>query len=304
MIRLFFISPKECQFMKDLIPGIFSVYQLEQEYFPYLSVDFLPNDTYAPGILLVVDNKVIRRNYTFNDPNDIVELRKLIQPYIDTIDKPVNMSTTLPDGGRFKILQGWNNKLKSLKKNVCCKGSDSEVFDKNIPMDQQLINHEVYRYSNKDEIDRPICKKLRFQECADNYPPNTPTYERCLREANWVCENGYPCNERTELIANYREQLKNDVLKYLKKNNMRVDKQMFDLIISAGFFERPNNRVGNKSSPYTPLLENTIENIPIDYFPYYSKMVEGMNTEKKSNNNQIILFIIIVLIIISVAYLI
>jgi len=299
--------------MKDLIPGIFSVYQLEQEFYPYLSVEFIPNNKYAAGILIIVGDKVIRRNYTFNDPNDIVELRKLIWRYVREINNPADIAITRPDGevcikdfnkgGGFKVIQGWDNKLKSLEKNVCCKGSDSET--KIVPMDQQLINHEVYRYSNKDQINLPICKKLRFQECADNYPPNTPTYKRCLREANWVCENGYPCNVRTKLIATYREKLKNDILRYLKRNDMRVDKQMFDLIMSAGFFERPNNRVGNKASPYTPII-HTIDNIPIDDFDYYSKMIEGLSegvSEDDTNQkcNKIFPIIIIVLIIVAIS---
>jgi hypothetical protein len=300
--------------MKDLIPGIFSVYQLEQEFYPYLSVEFIPNTKYAAGVLIVVGDKVIRRNYTFNDPNDIVELRKLIWKYVREIDNPSDIAITRPDGevcikdfnkgGGFKVIQGWNNKLKSLEKNVCCKGATSETKD--VPMDQQLINHEVYRYSNKDQINLPICKKLRFQECADNYPPNTPTYKRCLREANWVCENGYPCNIRTELIATYREKLKNDILRYLKRNDMRVDKPMFDLIMSAGFFERPNNRVGNKASPYIPIIHTT-DSIMIDDYDYYSKMIEGMTDgvtrDQNCNKTHIILLILIIIVIMTIIYL-
>ena len=307
MIRLFFISPKECQFMKDLIPGIFSVYQLEQEFSPYLSVEFIPNTKYAAGVVIIANDEVIRRNYTFDDPNDIIELRKLIWKYVRAIHNPPDISMTLPDGevcikdfnkgARFNVIQGWNNKLKSLEKDVCCIGTDAET--KYVPMDKQLINHEVYRYSNKDQIDRPICKKLRFQECADNYPPNTPTFKRCIREANWVCENGYPCNIRTESIALFRQKLKNDILKYLKRNDMRVDKRTFDLITSSGFFERPNNRAGNKSSPYNPLI-HTIDNIPIDYFDYYSKMIEGMTIDNRYNKNTYIIITMIILLIITI----
>ena len=81
-MRLFLIDKPSCHHIIDLMPGIKAVYQLEQEFDPYLTVDFIPNRENPPGVLLIAGNEVIRRNYTFDDPNDIIEMRKLIWKYL------------------------------------------------------------------------------------------------------------------------------------------------------------------------------------------------------------------------------
>ncbi len=313
-MRLFFISPRECQFMKDLIPGIFSVYQLEQEFHPYLTVEFIPNTTYAAGVLLVVGDKVIRRNYTFNDPNDIIEMRKLIWKYVREIYNPKDITEEI-DGKTciknfiptmtFKVTQGWANMLRNKEKGICCK-KGKDCNKKAVPFPQQLQKHEVYRYLNKDQINMPICKKLRFGECGDNYPSGTPLYNRCVMEADWLCENGYrpveingklypKGNINTKLTATFREKLKQDILKYLKRNNMKVDKPMYDLIMSAGFFERPVGRMGNKALPFKRAVTST-DDINVTNFDHYSKLIEGYDGESKRKS--IVYFILVIVILI------
>jgi hypothetical protein len=323
-MRLFFISPKECKHISELIPGISSVYQLEQEFHPYLSVEFIPNTENAPppGIILLVGNETIRRKYVFDDPNDIIKLRKLIWKYVRKIYNPTDITDKNGYIKNFipaqtnKVIQGWQNKKKAMEKEVCCsdkKGTISKMLhttnskkkqvSNHPPFNKQLIKHEVYRINNDDQINRKICKKVRFTECGDNYPVGTALHNRCITEVNWVCNNGYPFNKRTHLVTAYREQIKKQVLDYLKKNKMKANKQMLDQIFSSGFYERVGNRIGNKALTYNN-VKHAVNDITNTDYNYYSKLIEGFgeketdlqdNHQKITSNMYLIAGIIIIL---------
>jgi hypothetical protein len=83
-----------------------------------------------------------------------------------------------------------------------------------------------------------------------------------MREVEWLCRNGYPRNKRTLLVTKFRNRLKEKILAYLKKTNTYVNKRIFDIIMMSGFFERVNNRAGNKYSPYQKTRENAL---PLDH---------------------------------------
>lgn len=312
-MRLFLISPKECMHMSGLIPGISSVYQLEQEFQPYLSVEFLPNHQFPTGVLLIVGNKVIRRDYTFEDPNDIIELRKLIWQYVIELHDPTYYTNTVNNGWKNlknnpngpvdkhhyqiegptnRVIQGWQAKKRSMKKDGCCKKIKNifaKIYADTYPQyfdhkyQSQQIKHDVYKLDPTDKQDRRICKQVRFGECTDNYPPNTPQFDICQKEVKWLCNNGYPNNIRTQTILKFRENLKNKVLKELHENNMVVNKPQFDTIMDAGFFERVNNRMGNKATTYKN-VDHAIQNMNTDFY----KMVEGYQDGNKNNDTKLI----------------
>ncbi len=69
---------------------------------------------------------------------------------------------------------------------------------------------------------------------------------------------------------------------------------MFDTIMSGGFFERPNNRMGNKAN--INMRPAGLNNIGVYDFDYYSQLIEGYD-----NNNTYIWIIIGVIILIFFA---
>src|SRR3990170_5160247 len=121
-MRLWYIDKPECRHISEIMHGIKAVYQMEQEFFPYLSVDFLPNKDNEPtGILLQAGKEFIRKNYTFDSKDDINKLRNLIWKYLlkyhgkKIID--ITKNGCLKDfrqTDRNRVIQGWQNKKRNL----------------------------------------------------------------------------------------------------------------------------------------------------------------------------------------------
>ena len=58
--------------MSEIIPAISAVYQMEQEFSPYLVVEFEGNNTEKEGIILQTKSGDIRKYYTFNNKQDFL----------------------------------------------------------------------------------------------------------------------------------------------------------------------------------------------------------------------------------------
>ena len=284
-MRLFLVDGGKCQYTKDLMPAIFAIAQMEQEFNPYLDIEYLPyREDEIPGILLVTKTGTIRKNYTFKNKKDIVDLRNLIWYYLQR-DHGIKNAHDENDFRQFNpniVIQGFEAKKRLMKENVCCKiildTLTSEVMKNN-------ILHEVYRLSPIDKQDKNICKKVRGGECGDNYPPNSATYDRCIDEVDWLCNNSYPVNNAVnamnQLVKNVRIKLYNE----LNRSNLKVNKQKFDEIIDAGLFTDLGNRMGNKVANDTN-VRASLDKIFTEK-DYYLSLIEGFdeNNSKLENNN-------------------
>ena len=63
VFRLFHIESSKCKNIMDLMHGVKAIYQLEMEFFPYLSIEFLPKrDDVEGGIILQTKKRTIRLN--------------------------------------------------------------------------------------------------------------------------------------------------------------------------------------------------------------------------------------------------
>lgn len=338
-MKLFLIDKIGCnRMMESLINGIKAVYEMEAIFNghpdSHLDVDFLPEkyniykDPSRSEIILQAGNEIIRKSYNFDDPQSKEDLKTLIWKYLHKYNnvKDITKYGTENDfrGARFhKVITGWQNakrarkrcprKFKHFLANDGYANNIRDIITANIMKD--VIRHWRYRVDTRDMQTRKICLKVRGEECGNNYPSNTPLFRRCMREVRWLCKNGYPRNKRTEIVTNYREKLKNDILKYLKQSNMKVNKGVLDVILSAGFFERVANRMGNKSQTLTyersdrgnkykgyGSVKHAVDNVMNDY-DYYSKLIEGFDNEKSElKDKNYLLYIIITIIIIIVIY--
>jgi len=305
-MKLFLIDKPGCAHMIDLMPGIKHAYQLEQEFFPYLTVEFLPNRYYDPGVIIIAGKEKVRINVTLENQEELKQVRDVLFKFLN---KNYNVTDLIKDDcltdlrkmGKNKVTIGFNNILKEKKEETCCKvdmnnfeGNPYKAFEKKQAFD---ILHPVYKDDGRNSQDKELCMKNRYLECGDNFPKNTAQFKMCTDEVKWLCENGYPYNERTKIVEDAAKAAVKDTLSSLKKTDMKVDKKMFDKIAFAGFWDRPRNRAGNKYyKEGEPQAINFIAD-DSDNYDYYSRLIEGF--EDKS---YMTVYIILAIIIICIAY--
>lgn len=286
-MRLFHVPSNKCSHITELMPSIMAVYEFEQAFFPYLSVEFLPvNKSEKTGVILLTkDGRQIRRDYSFHDKKEKDEMRKLLW---EELNKERNVGDVADKKGCIKdfrkynnnrVIQGWQMKKRIAKADECCKIIINYVTDSYL---HWRILHERYRLSTKDEQTKDICKKVRFEECGNNYPPNTPTFHRCVDEVNWLCENAYPRNKVKDIKNEYIAKVQTDLYNYLLKNDLKVNKQKFDEIISAGLFDDVGNRVGNKVANYEEVNKNLHE--IFKQKGYYRDLIEMFKDDDNKNS--------------------
>lgn len=282
-MRLFYIDKPECRHIIEITKAVKVIYQMEQEFFPYLLVDFLPNKDQDPGgVIIQAGDTIIRKVWHFEDPEQIKQLREILW---DLLHKYHNIKDSMPDGRctpdpsiqqTNKVTQGWATKVRSLDKDVCCKLIKNVVTKEYI---QYLSLHPVYRLSNKDVQTRETCKINRMKECYDNYAPKSDQFKRCRTEVNWLCDNGYP-NEVVQKENQMIDEIRKRIYEYLIANDMKVNKHTFDQIISAGMFDHLGNRMKNKS---VNLVD--VQNAVDDYFIStngYNLLLENFTVSKES----------------------
>lgn len=286
MLRLFHVDAGHCRYTKDIVPGIFACSQIEMEFAPYVSLGYMPYRSDVPGgVILQTKKRTIRKNYDFSPKTikqDTEDLRKMIWYYLrqdHNITDITDVNGCLIDFRKYKpnnVIQGWQAKKRELKKDKCCKlvldNLTSEIVKHN-------ILHEVYRLSGKDKQNRNICKKVRGEECGNNYAPNSDTYDLCMNEVNWLCNNGYPKNKLVEKASDIAKQIREKIYRDLVKSNMKVNKRKFDELISAGLFQDLGNRMGNKVANYEN-VKSSLDNI-MDEKGYYLSLIEGFEEEQK-----------------------
>lgn len=301
-MRLFHIEASKCHDITEIIPGIFAVAQMGEEYFPYLTVNYLPkryNDVDKTGVILLTKKHgAVRMNYNFKDvKKDTEDLRNFVWYYLSQEHPIKNIGIqNQNDFRKFNpntVIQGWQVKKWQLANNRCCKilidGLTSFVIKFN-------VLHEIYKLSGKDVQNRGMCKVNRFKECLDNYPSQSHLFKICAEEVRWLCDNGYPLNIRVKKMDELVNKVRGNLYDYLNKNDLLVNKKKFDEIIDAGLFTDLGNRMGNKVAN-DPNVRSCLNDIFTEK-DYYLRLVEGF-TEKKNNDTfnwlWIVIFIIIVL---------
>ena len=285
-MRLWWIDKPECRNMIDIMNGIKAVYQMEQEFAPYLSVDFLPNKNHEPsGIILQAGNEIIRRNWSFDKKSEVDELRNLLWKYLLKYHniREIGKDGCIKDFRKtmtFNVTQGFQNVVNDKRKAMCCR-----LFRDHIAKayGKQAGKHEVFRLNSNNSLTRKSCKKVRMQECIDNYPPNSALFRRCAKEVNWLCNKGYskqnPVNLKDKIVRDTREEL----YKILLQNDFLVDKRLFDQVITAGMFEDIANRMGNKSSNFVE-IRDTVDGL-LSEKNLYQKLTENVSDNYNSKEH-------------------
>lgn len=287
-IRLFFIDSGECKTIKDITRGVFAVSEIEQFFFPYVSLNYLPfRPGVKGGIILVTNMNTISRTYDFSEESvakDIEDMKKVIWEIIEKEGKIKNKDITdvIPGYTTFGVINSWKQKLKELEKNKCCKlitGSLNETLSNN------TLENDFLRLSSKDEQTEKICKQVRGQDCLDNF--RGANLAVCLSETENLCKIGYPENKVVNKQAEFVTKVRNNLMERLKKNNYLVDKRLFDDMVRAGML----SNIGEK-------IRNANTNI---------RLVKGVSADKFrienfGNNSYNVSYLLLMIIIIIIVY--
>lgn len=292
-MKLFSIDKPDCNHIIDIMPSIKAIYQLEVEFQPYLQIEFIPNNgEKKAGIVLRVNNELIYRPYTFDDPMDMMHTRRLIWHYLQKNNHISNLVRQDQDGyikdfrntQTNKVIMGWSNKLCDFKQNNKEIKYDplirSPLFNgthfTSSDIQEHDIKHWVYKDNTKNLHNVNACKKIRLGECADNHVIGSHQYQMCADKVNWVCKRTYPINKLSNETIKYRESVKKFILDQLKKSGGKVNKSLLDTILFSGLFENPQK------------LGTTYDAINYD-----KNVIEGFG--KKINLINIIVVIIIII---------
>jgi len=298
-IRLFYIEPPECKNAREVIPGIFVVAQLEQELYPFIRLNYLPyNQKSKGGVIIVTKNETIRKDYEFTEKSFKSDLNDLRNVLWSILEKQENIVDMTKPGARnyttFKVTDSWKQKLNQLENDKCWKLIINTVTDATV---RYNILSDQYRLSPIDKQDRNICKRVRGEECNNNFPSGSALNAVCLSNVEWLCNTGYPVNKPALEMAENIQKVRSDLMEKLKKSGYKVNKRFFDEIISAGLFtslgERLRNKNVNLDNVKGALADMFLEN------GFYQKMINHRRIERfnEDNNNYLWIFILFIVII-------
>lgn len=226
-MKLFSIDKPNCNHIIELMPSIKAIYQLEVEFQPFLQIEFIPNNgNMKYGIVLRTYNELIYRPYTFDDPMDMIHMRRLIWYYLKKNNLISNLVREDQNGHirnfkqtqTNKVIMGWNNKLRDFKKNKMEIKYDplirSPLFNGTHFNSNDTKAREIKHWSYKNNIENVhnnnTCKKIRLRECSDNHPIRTHQYQICNDRVQWACNEAYPIND---LLGGKRENHQSSMVK-------------------------------------------------------------------------------------------
>lgn len=296
-MRLYLVDKPNCRSMKDKMKGISIVYQMEQEFKPYLLVDFIPNhdNMKKGGVIIMAGKEVIKKPFTFDNPSEVEELRSILWSLLEKYHP--NIHNKWPTS---MVVDSWAEAKKEASVN-CNIGASllGDDVKTNVQYRRKLIqsaaeelaNFYVRHWSLKDNFNGPSdynsCLKARIQECDYNFPKGSQNYRICKDEIITLCKLGYKTNNLA-IKNDYVEFIQNKLYKKLESQGFKVDKQLFDDIIDAGMLAEPDQRRLQKRSL-------------IDIKEHFVAAING-NINNKSNKLNYIYMIIIILVSLGVLY--
>lgn len=179
-MRLLFIDRDDCYHITEIMNSVKAVYQMEQEFHPYLIVDFLPKHSVKGRINIILEagSETVKKYYNLETEDGVNKLRQLLWTYLHKYHNIRNYNSTHVYAPTNNVIQSWYIKKKQLAKYKCC-GADDVYKPVN-------IKHSVYK--NTPPL---TCRTARLKECRDNFPISSAMYRRCENEVNTMCGKTY-----------------------------------------------------------------------------------------------------------------
>jgi len=308
---IYHIAPAACMYKFNEMPSIKAVYQMEQEFAPYLEVKFLPKsyDKYSHGIILQANDNFIYRPYTFNNTTDIDNLRDLIWSQLVKTHKITNIADNKGCLHNFYqqnpniVVQGYPA-ARQLHIDHC------NAIDRNLtnpprklkPLDPRIM-HEVFRLNtSNDNIGIHNCQRVHSQECKDNFPPHTWMHEMCLNEVAKQCDNTY-----SQLNINaFVDRVRYDLYQRLRQLSPGIDWILVRNISSNTLLSQIQDVVGAKIPNYDMILDGLVDVYSRDHDRLYDydrfERFDGFDGFDDSTSNYYIICAIIIVIVLSLIY--
>jgi hypothetical protein len=244
-MKLYYLDKPGCRHISKITKSVSIIYQLEQELYPYLIVDFLPEKYHQlypqGGVLIYAGSEQIYKPYHFDNPQEINDLRDLLwillKKYhnitdVTRSDGSIDFSNS---GGVNHVIQGFRNKV--LQTRNICPPPLKKIHD---PMYYKTL-HWSYRDPTNPDISKNTCKKIHRQGCIDNYPCHSDIYKRCISESDYLCDLYYDVirDKKNKQVLNSRKYLYDK----LKENKFIIDKKMYDDLRFSGLIDDSGNLV-------------------------------------------------------------
>lgn len=287
-MRLFYADKPNCHHMIEITRRVKKIYQLEAELEPYLIVDFLPNkEEYTKSFVLIEAGKEIEKiEIDLDKKEEFEKLRNRLWYYLKKYHNVKDLEdTNMIWQPTNNVIQGWQEKKRNLRNDVCCKGYFSLKSKPNHRNNikkmirdgfmEFIVQHWLYRDPNKPIKDKDTCNYARSSECNDNYPVGTTLWKRCKSEIAFVCKNTYGENSMPSKKDKVIKKTLGNIYKYLDENDLYVDKKKFDEIILSGLYNDVGNRLGNKSKNITK-IDDTLNQVLYEK-KIYLNMIEGFD---------------------------
>lgn len=231
-MKLILFNKPDCSRKVNIVQIISLIYQMEQEFYPYVQVEFKPYNSILPngGIILQTHKGYIKKDMSFlSNPEN---LRSLIWNLI-----PHNYSKYPTN----KVLIT-SSEIKAYKK--------SQQFPP-IPLSHAPPAPPSPSLSPLPPTIRSwsynTCMNDHIRECNDNYLPSSPLNHICKAEINWLCKNSTGPNNTLERHTKLMHKYRDNLYKKLEQRNFYVDKKLFDEVISVGLFDDSATTAAYKS---------------------------------------------------------
>jgi hypothetical protein len=210
-MKLIHIDRPCCYHISTAMPGISAIYQMEQEFFPYLVVRFTKNDGGKPGYILQTKHGDFRVETNFDKPSDVEELRAVIWEHMK---KDYKIKDIVENGcinsfqnlGKNKVIQGWKAALKHRCTNCFANPlSEPEKYqlksNNNPVFKPSKVTHQVYqlnkwnetnRLQNRPIMNKLICTNYKNAHCDYDLPKGSAEHRICKMENGYICAQKYP----------------------------------------------------------------------------------------------------------------
>ena len=189
-MKLFHIDDSNYNHISERMDAIKTIYQMEQEFYPYLQIEFCKNlqKCKKGGVILQTKNGNIKKDFTFTNKSDIKFLRKLIWSYLikeenieNKNDSDVELYDTLP---KMRLV----NPMKKLSESTL---SCDDITDNDMDIDvRNKLMHSSYKmqkYKPSISSNKNTCILNRMRECDQKSPIGSEANRMCKLEGKTLC---------------------------------------------------------------------------------------------------------------------
>jgi hypothetical protein len=210
-MKLLHIDDSDYNHISERMDAIKTIYQMEQEFYPYLQIEFCknPQKCGGVGIILQTKNGNIKKDFAFTDGSDIIELRKLIWSKLIKEENIVNRSDTDVEwhesSTKMRLINPMDKLIESSSISSC-----PNIPNDDIDMDtRNKLMHSSYKmqkYKPSVQTNKNTCILNRIRECDQKSPVGSEANSMCKLEGKILCNNSSsPVTKCNNTVSNFHK---------------------------------------------------------------------------------------------------